>query len=637
MIEAPESVALKITHLPESPGVYLWKDAEGRVLYVGKAKRLRSRVRNYFGSDHWESLKTRALVLQVADLDTIVVPSEAHALILEANLIKEHKPRFNIALRDDKSYPYIKITIQEPFPRLIVTRRLVNDGGRYFGPYTDVGAMRRALNVVRRVFTVRSCTYDMPREMPERPCLDYHIGRCKAPCILAQSEADYRAMIDEVLLYLEGRADEVTRRVRERMDEAAARLDFERAAELRDALQHLERLEEPTVVVEVEGGDRDVVGYARDGDEACVVVLRIRGGKLLAREQQFLDNLADEPDAAVLAAYLVRAYLPAGERGAELLVPSEFADRELIESSLTGTRVWIPQRGPRRQLIDLAEQNARHLLEEQKLSAFETEERASDPVYELQRELELKTVPRALVCFDISTAQGTDTVASCVWFENGRPRRAEYRKFRIKSVQGTDDFASMCEVVARFFQRRLDEGKPLPDLVLIDGGKGQLAAARDALAALGLERLQLASLAKREEEVFLPERAESLRLSRRSPALRLLQRARDEAHRFAVTYNRQRRTMRTVTSELLRIPGIGPQRRRALLHAFGSVQGVRDASAEDIARLPGFSARSARRVLEALRPDRAPEAGGDQQGQEANAAGETGTPAPDDSSWPSTS
>ncbi|HSC32844.1 MAG TPA: excinuclease ABC subunit UvrC [Gemmatimonadaceae bacterium] len=593
-------LAHKVANLPESPGVYLWKNAEGRVLYVGKAKRLRSRVRSYLAGDRIESIKTIALMRQVVDVDTIVVPSEAHALILENNLIKEYRPRFNIALRDDKSYPYIKVTVQEPFPRVIVTRRLVDDGGRYFGPYTDVGAMRRALNVVKRIFTVRSCNYDMPREMPERPCLDYHIGRCKAPCIFAQSQLEYRAMIDEVLLYLDGRTDEVTRRVRARMEEASVRLDFERAAELRNALRHLELLEEPTVVVEVEGGDRDVIGYARDGDEACVVVLRIRAGKLLAREQQVLENLEGESDAAVLSAYLVRGYLPSLEHASELLAPFEFDDRELIEQSLPGTSLRIPQRGPKRELIDLAEQNARHLLEEQKLASFEADERAVDPVYELQRELGLTTVPRAIVCFDISTAQGTDTVASCVWFENGRPKRGEYRKFKIKSVEGTDDFASMREVVTRYFQRRIEEGKPLPDLVMIDGGKGQLGAARAALESLGLGALHTVSLAKREEEVFVPGRSEPLRLSRRSPGLRLLQRARDEAHRFAITYNRKRRAMRTVTSELLKIPGIGPQRRRALLHAFGSVQGVRDASEDDIARLPGFSAASARRVLEAL-------------------------------------
>src|ERR687889_730988 len=267
VIAPTDVIAAKLPHLPESPGVYLWKDAEGKVLYVGKAKRLRSRVRSYLASDHLESVKTRALMRQAADVDTIVVPTEAHALILEANLIKEYRPRFNIALRDDKSYPYIKVTVHEPFPRVWVTRHLVDDGSRYFGPYTDVGAMRRALNVVKRIFTVRSCNFDMPRQMPERPCLDYYIKRCKAPCILAQTQAEYRAMIDEVLVFLEGRADEVARRVRERMQLAAESLDFERAAELRDALAHLERMEEPTVVLSVEGGDRDVVGYARDGND----------------------------------------------------------------------------------------------------------------------------------------------------------------------------------------------------------------------------------------------------------------------------------------------------------------------------------------------------------------------------------
>ncbi len=306
MLETPAAVAAKVPHLPESPGVYLWKDAEGTVLYVGKAKRLRSRVRSYFASDHYASVKTQHLVRLIAELDTIVVPSEAHALILEANLIKEYRPRFNIALRDDKSYPYIKVTLQEPFPRVYVTRRLVNDGGRYFGPYTDVGAMRRALNVVKRIFTVRSCHYALMDEVPDRPCLDYHIGKCKAPCVGYQSEDEYRSMIDEVVLFLDGRTAEVMKRVRDRMMEASASLNFERAAELRDALLRLEKLEEPTVVVQVEGGDRDVIGYARDGDDACVTILRVRGGKLLARDQRYLENLEGEEDAAILSAYLAR-------------------------------------------------------------------------------------------------------------------------------------------------------------------------------------------------------------------------------------------------------------------------------------------------------------------------------------------
>jgi excinuclease ABC subunit C len=600
MLPVPDAVATKLLHLPDGPGVYLWKGRDGTTLYVGKAKRLRSRVRSYFANDQLESPKTRHLVGLIADLETIVVPSEAHALILEANLIKEYRPRFNIALRDDKSYPYIKVTVQEPFPRVFVTRRLEDDGASYFGPYTDVGAMRRSLNVVKRIFTVRSCNYDMPAQMPERPCLDYYIKRCKAPCILAQSQQEYRAMIDEVVLFLSGRPDEVVRRVKERMDLASEELDFERAAELRDVLRHLEQMEEPTVVLEVEGGDRDVIGYARDGDDACVTVLRIRGGKLLSREQRFLTNIDGEDDADVLTIFLAGSYVGMQEKARQLLLPFDFPDRELIEQTLPDSRILIPQRGPRRNLIALAEQNARHLLEELKLSSMEADERAGDPVYELGRELGLQRLPRSLVCFDISTTQGTDTVGSSVWFENGRPKRSEYRKFKVKTVEGSDDFASIQEVVRRYFERRLNDEKPLPDLIVIDGGKGQLSAAHAAIAELALADRPLISLAKRDEEVFIWGREEPLRLSRRSPGLRLLQQARDEAHRFAVTYNRKRRSMRTVTSELLKVPGIGPVKRRQLLKEFGSVQGVRDASEEAIARLPGFNAERARKLLESL-------------------------------------
>jgi excinuclease ABC subunit C len=600
MSGVPENVASKLPHLPDGPGVYLWKAADGKILYVGKAKKLRSRVRSYFAQDHEESPRIRHLVNQIRDLETIVVPSEAHALILEANLIKEYHPRFNIALRDDKSYPYIKVTVQEAFPRVYVTRQLQNDGARYFGPYTDVGAMRRALNVVKRIFTVRSCNYDMPREMPERPCLDYFIKRCKAPCILAQSQQDYRSMIEEVLLFLEGKPREVVKRIRDRMEIAAEALDFERAAELRDALEHIKRMEEPTVVLTVEGGDKDVVGYARDGDDACVALLRVRSGKLLAREHRFVENVDGEEDPDILSVFLAATYVPMHERARDLLVPFDFEDRELLEESLGGTRVHVPQRGPRRELVELAEQNARHLLEELRLASSDGGSRASDPVYELGRELGLQKLPRSMVCFDISTAQGTDTVGSCVWFENGRAKRGEYRKFKVKTVEGTDDFASMREVVTRYFQRRLSEEKPLPDLVVIDGGKGQLSAAHEALAGLNLGDRPVISLAKREEEVFVWGRVEPIRMSRRSPALRLLQQLRDEAHRFAITYNRKRRTMRTVTSELLKVPGIGPVKRRRLIQEFGSVQGVRDAGEEAIAKVAGFNVEQARKLLETL-------------------------------------
>ena len=614
-IPVPDSVAAKLAHLPDTPGVYLWKGSEGEVLYVGKAKRLRQRVRSYFTGDHEWTSKTRVLLQQVADLDTIVVPTESQALLLEYNLIKEHRPRFNVVLRDDKSYPYVKVTVQEPYPRVFVTRRLLDDGARYFGPYTDVGAMRRSLNVVKRIFTVRSCRYDMPREMPERACLDYYIKRCKGPCIGAQAQGAYRAMIDEVVLFLDGRTSEVVRRVDERMRAASDAMEYERAAELRDALAHLQSMEEPALVLEVAGGERDVLGYARDGDDACVVTLRIRGGKLLGREHRFLEHVEEEHDALVLRTALAASYL--GETATEspadeLLIPFDVEDLPLFEQALPRTRVLIPQRGPRRELLDLAEQNARHLLEEFKLAGMEADERAADPIYDLGRELGLQKIPRSIVCFDNSTAQGRDSVGAIVWFENGRPRRSEYRTMRVTSVPeaaGPDDFASMHEVVSRYFRRRVDERKALPDLAVVDGGKGQLHAAAAALAELGLATVPLVALAKREEEVFVEGRAESIRLSRRSPALRLLQQVRDEAHRAAVTYNRKRRTIRTVTSELLRIPGVGAVRRRALLTQFGSLQGVRDATAEQIAALPGWSLASAERVLAALKVS-APDAAG---------------------------
>lgn len=601
----PEQVANATLRLPDTPGVYLWKGPDGTVLYVGKAKRLKARVRSYVLGDELQTPKTRVLMEQATALETIVVPDEASALMLESNLIKEHRPRFNVLLRDDKSYPFVKVTVQEPYPRVFVTRCLLDDGARYFGPYTDVGAMRRALNVVKRIFTVRSCRYDMPREMPERACLDFYIKRCKGPCVAAQSQTDYRAMMDEVVAYLAGRTDDVVRHMREKMVVASDRMDYERAAEMRDAMLHLEQIEEPSVMVDVGGGDRDVLGYARDGDDACVAILIVREGRLMAREHRLLEHVEDATDAEVLGAYMASGYLPRESRASEVFVPFAFADQELLPLVAPGTSVRVPQRGARRELLDVAEQNARHLLEEFKLEGLEADERAADPVYDLGRELGLQRIPRSVVCFDNSTSQGKDNVGAVVWFENGRPRRAEYRTMRVKALAsestGPDDFASMREVVFRYFRRRLDEKKALPDLVVIDGGKGQLSAATEALTELELTSLPVVALAKREEEVFMRGKAEPLRLARRSAALRLLQRIRDEAHRTAVGYNRKRRTIRTVTSELLRIDGVGPNKRRALLTAFGSLQGVREASAEQVAAVPGFSVKSAERILLALR------------------------------------
>ncbi len=597
--------------LPSRPGVYLFKDAGGDVLYVGKAKSLRPRVRSYFRGRH-ESLKTRELVRHVDGVETIVVGTEAEALILEANLIKEHRPRFNIQLRDDKRYPYIKVTTREPFPRVFVTRSLDDDGSRYLGPYTSVGSMRDALEIIKRLYTVRSCRYDLPREVPERPCLDYHIGRCLAPCVGHQDQGSYRAMIDEILRVLDGETEGVRQRVDERMRQASEELDFERAARLRDALSALDALARQQRVEKLRGGDYDAVGLARDGDLAAAVIMRIRRGVLLGRDTLRFSDIGNESDASLLATFASRYYLSRGTEGArhlpkEILVPAEFDDMDLLEDILLseagrGVGVRVPRRGAKKRLCELAGDNARHALEDRLTATERVQDRADEVLYDVRDQLDLKVVPRLMVCFDISHTQGSETVGSAAVFENAEPKKAEYRSMRIKGDWGNDDYRSMTEVVHRYFRRRLDEERPLPDLVVIDGGKAQLGAARQALSELGVTDVALAALAKREEVVYRPGRSEPLRLGRRDKALHVLQRIRDEAHRFAVTYSRKLRRKRTVRSDLSEIPGIGPGRQRSLLLRFGSLRGVRSASAEEIARLPGFGETLAARVLEYLRP-----------------------------------
>ncbi len=595
----PDRLARTLDALPDKPGVYLWKSAAGETLYVGKAKSLRARVPSYFGPDGGATPERAALVGQIADLETIIVPNEAQALLLENNLIKEHQPRFNIRLTDDKSYPRIAVTLGEPFPRVLVVRRVAMAGARFFGPYTDVATLRQTLRIIRRIFTVRSCHWDLPGDAPARPCLDYHIERCRAPCVGYQSEAEYRRMIDDVVVFLEGKTVDVRIRLRERMQQASQQRDFERAAQLRDALKWLDQLEQPQAVELIGRGDADAVGLARDGDDVCGVVLRVRDGKLIARDHWFLENAEHETEGAILAAFLVRCYLPLEVRAKRALLPFPPDDLASLAELAPAVDWHVPQRGSDAKLAELADQNARYLLDGLKIESFDIEERAADPVFALGRDLGLATVPRAFVCIDISTNQGRDTVGSLVWFEAGRPKKAEYRRFRIRGAS-QDDFAAVHEVVTRYLTRRRAEDKPLPDLMVIDGGKGQLGAALDAARRAGLEQLPIVSLAKREEEIYQPGQAEPLRLSRRSPSLKLLQRARDEAHRFAVSYSRQRRSRRTITSELLAIPGIGPGRRRALLERFGSLAGVKTATPAEIAALPGFSAKLAERILDRL-------------------------------------
>ncbi len=596
-----------LTQLSTKPGVYLFRDPGGAVLYVGKAKALRPRVRSYFQRSADLSPKNRELMRQVDAVETLVVGSGAEALILEANLIKEHRPRFNILLRDDKRYPYIKVTVQEPFPRVYVTRRVRDDGSRYFGPYTSVGPMRQALEVIKRLHTVRSCRYDLPKEVPDRPCLDYHIGRCLAPCVGLQTESSYRAMTDEILQILAGDTEELRRDAERWMREASESLDFERAARMRDVMQGLDTLAREQRVHRTQGGDIDVVGLARDGEIGAGVVLKVRSGLLLGRESQRFAQIRDETNEHLITSLVSRYYLSGGqgrlgELPREVLTPADFRDRELLEQILTESagrkvRVHVPRRGEKARLVELADENARQVLEDRVVAMAYATDRAETALFSLQEELDLKIVPRLMVCFDISHMQGTETVASAVVFENGEPRKAGYRHMRIKGDWGNDDYRSIHEAVGRYFRKLHEAGKRLPDLAVIDGGKGQLTAAIEALQELGLNDVAVISLAKREEEVFVPGGRQPVLLDRRNRALHLLQRIRDEAHRFAVRYNRKLRSKRTIRSDLGDIPGIGPKKQRELLTRFGSVKGVREATRDEIARVPGFSEALASRIL----------------------------------------
>ncbi len=608
-----ERLQEQLKALPSRPGVYLFRGDDGEILYVGKATSLRSRVRSYFGSGSERSYKLLELSRRTASVETVLVGSPAEALLLESNLIKEHAPRFNIQLRDDKTFPYVKVTVHEPFPRVLVTRHLVRDGSRYFGPFTDVGAMRRALRMIRQMFTVRSCHYDLPRDAPDRPCLDFFIDRCRAPCVGQQTQGDYREMIERILKILSGQTGRLKQEVRRRMKEAAEDLDFERAAEFRDVLRGLGSLEKRQASIDFRGGDRDVLGISRTKDTACCIFLRVREGRLLGRDVHFLrigqanDDVSALTSAAITGFYLRRDDLPP-----ELVVPADFEDRELVESVLFERReaafhIRVPQRGLKRRLLDLAEGNASHMLAERgELEGGPSGATAPPPAArELATAFGLEFPPRDLICFDVSTLSGRDSVGSAVWLHDGVPRKKEYRRFRIReTVDGkTDDYSMMQEVVGRYFARRVKQDEPIPDLVLIDGGKGQLGAALHAMESAGVSDVPVVALAKRQEEVFVPGASESLRLERRSGGLRWLQRARDEAHRFAIEYNRRLRRRRTLRSRLSEIPGVGPTRERDLIRKFGSVQAIRKAGADELASVRGVGPATASRILAALSED----------------------------------
>lgn len=592
-----EEVALagKLENLPSGPGVYQHKDASGKVLYVGKAKNLRSRVRQYFQKSRSVDPRIETMLSRATDVDIIVTDSEVEALILESNLIKKLKPRYNVSLKDDKSYPYIVIT-NEPFPRVFVTRRIIRDGSRYFGPYTDVRNVRSALKSIRDIFMIRSCNYFIDDEVIRRRkikvCLDYHIKKCEGPCEGLVSQERYNEMIGQVAKLLEGRTETLIASLQEEMERLAGGMKFEEAATIRDRIKGLRAYSEKQKAVDLDLTDRDIIALAAEGDDACGVIFKIRDGKMTGRQHYYLTNVDQKPDAEILQAMLQQYYLEAGYVPRELLVPVPIEDTDAVEKWLTGKRgeavvILCPTEGEEAKLVRLAGNNARFLLDDLKVQRMKRADYIPHSVKALQRDLRLEGPPRKIECFDISNIQGSDSVASMVVFVDGKPKKSEYRKFKIRWVQGPDDFASMREVIERRYKRLLEEQGHFPDLIMVDGGKGQLSSAVEVLQKLGVADQPIIGLAKRLEEVFLPGKGEAELLPKASSGLKLLQQVRDEAHRFAITFHRTLRAKRTLRTELDLIEGIGKKRAQELLEAFGSVQGVKFATEEQLAEIVG--------------------------------------------------
>ncbi len=614
----------RVASLPTRPGVYIMKDEAGCVIYVGKAASLRSRVRSYFGAQSApDSPKTAQLVAHIADLEYIVTGSDAEALILENTLIKRHKPHYNVQLKDDKTYPYLKIDLADPFPRVYITRRMEKDGGRYFGPFASAGSVRKTLDLLKRLFPYRSCTKTITGDDP-RPCLEYYIHRCVAPCVGLADREQYRKVIDDVIKFLEGRADQVLDDLRARMDEASERLEFERAAALRDQAHAVERVIQEQKEVSMRMVDEDIIAMARSRDEAHVQVFFVRAGKIIGRDHFVMQGVQGESDATVMGSFIKQYYHAASFVPSSILtsiIPDEKADIEAWLTSQRGGRVRIeaPLRGGKRRLVQMVAENAREGLAQARVSFMTDADALAHALDELGEHLELPRAPRRIECYDISNIQGTNAVGSMVVFEDGKPRRAHYRRFRIKTVPGPNDYAMMQEMLRRRFKHLAppvsgiegDSHAPakakedesfgvLPDLVLIDGGRGHLAAAQEVLQEMGMAGLPVASIAKEREEIFVPQRTESILLPRSSPALHLVQRLRDEAHRFAITYHRNLRSEKGIRSVMDDVTGIGPKRKRMLLRRFGSVQAIREAPVEEVAAVPGMTLRLARKLKESL-------------------------------------
>lgn len=603
-----DKLDIKVKNLPASPGVYIFRNNTGSIIYIGKAKNLRNRVRTYFQSAQNHTSKTARMVSAIADLELMVTDSEIEALILEANLVKEHKPRYNINLKDDKHFPYIKVTTGEPFPRILIVRRLEKDSHRYFGPYTNSKGMRGTLRFLSRLFKIRSCNLIIPHPTgkPQKVCLDYHIGRCGGPCENLQSREEYAEQVDSVLLFLSGKGETLLVKLRQRMGRLSEEMEFEKAAEVRDQITALESVRQKQKVDAGVVVNRDIISFARDGRHTVVVIMQIREGILIGRQDFQLTSEPEEEDADLMSGFLGQYYNNQPNLPEEIYLPLRLNDEDVISqwlSKMLGKKVRIrtPQKGEKLKLVDLAATNARLLLDEILIQKKGFKERVSKSVQALKDNLHLSRSPRIIACVDISNTGETDAVGSLVYFANGKPQKSGYRHFRIKEVAGQDDFAMMREVVGRYFYRLQQERGTPPDLLVVDGGKGQLSSVQKEIASLGFENQNIIGLAKRFEEIYLPGNPEPLTIPKSSPGLLLLKRIRDEAHRFAIEYNRKVRGKRTIQSALDKLAGVGPKRREILLKHFGSVKKIKEATLEQLTAVKGIPQNLAEKIYNSFR------------------------------------
>ena len=596
----------KLNNIPAKPGCYLFKDSKDTIIYVGKASVLRQRVRSYFQKSRSQHPKLLALVKNIADLEWIVTDSEVEALILENNLIKEYQPRYNIDLKDDKSFPYIRIT-KEDFPQVFMTRKLVRDGSEYFGPYTQVKNVRYILKTLKLIFQIRSCKFNLNDETVKKGsvqlCLDYYIGKCRGPCQGLQSKEEYANIIDRVRCFLKGRTDGLVKELQTEMEQLSEKMEFEEAAKVRDRLTALENYRNSQKVMQTDFKDRDLIAVSKEDNDACALVFKIREGKIIARQHFYIRQVEWQGIPEITETFINRYYSSNDDLPKEILIPAAIENKSVVEEWLSSrleqkVSLLVPKIGEKKKLMQMAEKNARYLLEELKLQRRKAADYVPHVVKALQRDLRLKKEPRRMECFDISNIQGTDPVASMVCFVDGRPKKSEYRRFKIQIKDTPDDFAMMHEAMTRRYKRILNEGRDMPDLIVVDGGKGQLSSALKSLMDLGIKNQQIIGLAKRLDEVFLPGISDAQMLPHTSSSLKLLQQIRDEAHRFAVTFHRQRRSKRTLTSELDKIEGIGEKRRNQLLKSFGSVNKIKEASPEELAEKAGIPKNTAMKVYD---------------------------------------